>query len=225
MDEIIEEELWSDELEVVFNPLESIREDEDTATAVYVVVWGKHNDEASRSSMDALLWTLNNHPHTLVFLLHIYPEIKYIPTPLGKMPINQVNPEQKEIFMSQERGKRRDFLQKFLNLCSASQVKVDTILVESEMEAKAILDLIPILNITKLVIGATKSTVRRIRSRKGNGVADQIVQSAPDYCEVSIICDGQQISAVESPPSPSPGALDPTPTIDSHSSACGCFKI
>lgn len=40
------------------------------------------------------------------------------------------------------------------------KVKVDTILIESEMEAKAILDLIPILNIKKLVLGATKSTVR-----------------------------------------------------------------
>lgn len=40
------------------------------------------------------------------------------------------------------------------------KVKVETILIESETEGKAILDLIPILNIRKLVLGATKSSVR-----------------------------------------------------------------
>lgn len=40
------------------------------------------------------------------------------------------------------------------------QVKVDTILIESEMVSKAILDLIPIVNIRKLVLGTTKSSLR-----------------------------------------------------------------
>jgi hypothetical protein len=40
------------------------------------------------------------------------------------------------------------------------QVKVDTILIESDMIARAILDLIPILNIRKLVVGTTKPSLR-----------------------------------------------------------------
>lgn len=44
---------------------------------------------------------------------------------VGKLPINQVNPEQKEKFLAQESGKRRDHLQKFLTACSASQVYDD----------------------------------------------------------------------------------------------------
>lgn len=40
------------------------------------------------------------------------------------------------------------------------QVKVDTILIESDTVASAIRDLIPILNIRKLVVGTTKSSVR-----------------------------------------------------------------
>lgn len=43
---------------------------------------------------------------------------------MGKLPVNQVNPEQKAKFLAQERGKKRDLLQKFLNVCSASQVKL-----------------------------------------------------------------------------------------------------
>lgn len=42
------------------------------------------------------------------------------------------------------------------------QVKVETILIESDMEAKALLDLIPILYMKKLVLGAPKSSIRYI---------------------------------------------------------------
>ncbi|KAK6133174.1 hypothetical protein DH2020_033064 [Rehmannia glutinosa] len=229
-------------------PLETIREEvegrlstssfnfgERSEDVVYVAV-GKQGDE---TSMDALIWALKKmiNPSSVVFLVHIFPEIKYIPTPLGNLPISQVNPGQKELYMAQERGKRRDFLQKFLNVCSSSQVKADTILIESEMEAKAILDLIPILNIRKLVLGATKSTIRRMRSRKlGNGVADQIVQGAPEFCEVKIICEGKEISEMmmESPSLSSShrSTADSTPKFVQEqeqtgidSAACGCFKI
>lgn len=79
---------------------------------------------------------------------------------MGRLPISQANPDQKENFLNQERRKRSEYLQKFLSLCSSSKVQVETVLIESDMEAKAILDLIPILNIRKLVLGATKSTLR-----------------------------------------------------------------
>ena len=39
---------------------------------------------------------------------------------VGMMPVSQVNPEQKEIYMAQERGKRTQFLDKFLNACSSA---------------------------------------------------------------------------------------------------------
>ncbi|XP_075664619.1 U-box domain-containing protein 35-like [Castanea sativa] len=158
--------------------------------SVYVAV-GK-----SESSMEALVWTLKNavtSPSTMVYLVHVFPEILYIPSPLGKIPKNQVNPEQVQSYMDQERNKRRELLQKFINACSSSKVKVDTILIESEMVSKAILDLIPIVNIRKLVLGTTKSSLRRSKSRKGNGIADQVLQSAPVSCEVKIICEGKEV--------------------------------
>lgn len=40
------------------------------------------------------------------------------------------------------------------------QVKADTMLIESDMVGKAILDLIPVLNVRKLVVGAAKSSLR-----------------------------------------------------------------
>lgn len=191
-----------------FAPLPSIKEEHDKgsvyssteAHSVYVAV-GK-----SPSSEDALDWTLRhlvNPGSTMVYLIHIYPEIRQIPTPLGKLLLSQVSPEQVESYMAQERGKRRELLQKFLHKCLAAQVKVDTILIESDGLPKAILDLIDILNIRKLVVGTAKSSLRKLRSRKGTGTVDQILKSAPETCEVKIICEGNEVvmtdQTVESP--------------------------
>lgn len=187
---------------------------------VYVCVSKTNYDE----SMDALVWTLNNivnrsddpKSSTVVYLIHVFPELRYLPTPLGKLPISQANPEQKESFMIQERIKRREFLQKFLHLCSTSKVRVETILIESDMEAKAILDLIPILYVRRLVLGTSKSTLRRIRSKRGSRTVDQILQNAPEFCEVKIICEGKEVIEeqlmIESP-SPSPRASVSSPKV------------
>ncbi|XP_071734323.1 uncharacterized protein [Rutidosis leptorrhynchoides] len=52
-------------------------------------------------------------------------------------PLSQANPEQKEGYLIQERSNRSDYLQKFLSDCSSSEVQVETVLIESDMEAKA----------------------------------------------------------------------------------------
>ncbi|XP_014518232.1 U-box domain-containing protein 35 [Vigna radiata var. radiata] len=165
------------------------KEEEDT---VYVAV-GK-----SPSSIQALSWTLTNFttPSTILYLIHVFPEINLLPNPLGVgvIPKEQVSPEHVESYMAQERGKRRELLNKFLQLCSASKVKVETILIESDLIAKAIIDLIPILQIRKLVIGASKSQIRKLRSKKGSGIADQILQNAPESCNVSIVCEGKEVN-------------------------------
>lgn len=93
------------------------KEEEDT---VYVAV-GK-----SPSSIQALSWTLTNFttPSTILYLIHVFPEINLLPNPLGVgvIPKEQVSPEHVESYMAQERGKRRELLNKFLQLCSASKV-------------------------------------------------------------------------------------------------------
>lgn len=184
---------------------------------VYVVTW-KGSEELSSASMDALLWTLGNdlRESTIVYLVHVFPEIRFIPTPLGRLPITQANPEQKEGHLTNERRKRSEYLQKFLSLCSSSKVQVETVLIESDMEAKAILDLIPILNIRKLVMGATKSSLRKLKSsskKGGGGTLDQILHNAPQFCDVKIICEGKEVSLQDKsstePPSPSSTASSP----------------
>lgn len=226
------------------DPMPSIKEEVDGSSSLFSLDFhgGGSGEEVvyvavgktGSSSMDALVWTLNHaviNPSTSVCLIHVFPEIRHIPTPLGRMPLGQVNPEQKESHMIQERSKRREFLQKFLDVCSASKVKVDTILIESGMEAKALLDLIPILNIPKLVLGTTKSNLRKLRSRRGSGIAGQVLQNAPEFCEVKIICEGKEVvvDSMSEPPSPhespdSPKAAHPEQNQRNDSFSCKCFK-
>ncbi|KAF4379178.1 hypothetical protein G4B88_010572, partial [Cannabis sativa] len=210
-----------------FAPMPAIGEEQSSSGAggencIYVAV-GK-----STSSMDALNWTLRQvmdlSPAIIVYLIHIYPEIRQIPTPLGKLPLSQVSPEQVENYMAQERGKRRELLNTFLRKCSSANViirnflsiikmnysiKVDTVLIESDALAKAIIDLVAILNIRKLVIGIAKPNLRKLRSGRGTGLADQLLKSAPESCEVNIICEGNRVENMDQPimsepPSPAP---------------------
>lgn len=100
------------------------------------------------------------------------------------LPRSQVSPKLVEMFKAEERAKRKEFLHKFVDTCSAAQVdqitfcafrsldfmnkilkynftmflqvNVEVVMIESDMVAKAILDLISVLQIKKLVLGSTK---------------------------------------------------------------------
>ncbi|KAJ1400367.1 Rossmann-like alpha/beta/alpha sandwich fold [Sesbania bispinosa] len=223
------------------NPMATICEED----SVYVAV-GK-----SETSMEALLWTLNNltNHSTILYLIHVFPEIKHIPNPYplhrlglptcevgaGMIPRDKVSAEQVESYVAEERGKRRDLLQKFLQSCSTSKVKADTILIESDLVAKAIIDLIPILQIRNLVIGANKFYLRKSRSKKGNGIADQVLQNAPENCKVRIICEGKEVNEQMQLLSPPPQLLTPRTSANdtsitrkedqqNDSVSCICFK-
>lgn len=234
----IEEENVSELFEINHDgePMASIKEEfesslfsfdiNENSGDVYVAV-GK-----GESSMDAVLWTLkhivNSSRTTLVYLLHIFPELRHIPTPLGNLPKSQVSPEQVENYMIQERSKRADLLRKFLDMCSASKVKADTMLIESDIVANAILDLIPILNIRKLVLGTSKSSLRKSKSKRRSGIADQILQKAPEFCDVMIICEGKQVfDKIIDLPSPHDNAHDSKISQEEQRVVpftCGCFK-
>lgn len=80
---------------------------------------------------------------------------------------------------------------------------------------------------------------RKLRARKGSGVADQILQNLPEGCDLKIICEGNQVVLDQltpdqsPPPSPSPSPLNgsgdrSTSVQESNGSngsvSCMCFR-
>ncbi|XP_062111158.1 U-box domain-containing protein 33-like [Humulus lupulus] len=157
---------------------------------VFVGVGHGKND----SSMDALLWTLNHAvtASTNVHLIHVFPLLRLVPSPLGGMlPKSQASPKAVEIYLAQQRDKRKKLLQNYIDVCSAAKVKVETTLIESGIPSEAILQLISTLKIRKLVLGSTKSSLRKVKSRRGT--ASQILEKAPQNCEIKIIYKREEL--------------------------------
>ncbi|XP_078439653.1 U-box domain-containing protein 35-like [Wolffia australiana] len=158
---------------------------------VYVAV-GKGN-----SSVAALNWALKHvaKPKDFVYIVHVYPEVRHIPTPLGLIPKNQVAPEQVEGYMNELRRKRSELLRPFMKLGDDAKVIMDTVLIESDGVTDAILELIPVLRIRKLIMGVSKSNIRAVK--KGGGKAGQVLKNVPEYCKVTVISEGGSRVAIE----------------------------
>ncbi|KAJ1428634.1 UspA [Sesbania bispinosa] len=181
-------------------PLDAISEDCESSVFSFDI----HNekdivhvavDHTGESSMEALLWTLKHAvtPSTTVYLIHVFPEIRLIPTPLGKMVRSHVNPEHVDFYLTQEKSKRKLLLQKFIDLCTDSKVEVEMMLIEGDNIANTIVDLVRNFSIRKLVIGTTKSNLSKSVSRKRNAIADKVLKNAPEICDVKILCDGKEV--------------------------------
>lgn len=189
-----------------------------------------------RDDVDVVKWALKNLllPGGSVFLIHVFPSLDSIPTPIGKLSRNQVSRGQFQTYANEESLRRQNVLHKYIRLCSDSQVAVDTILIESNLTAKAIVDLIPVLNITKLVMGTKRPLSRKLR--KGVAKSEYVRKNAPDFCEVTTICNGksieesQQISSTLNSFSPSSGdqRSKPQPHVtrltDRNFFECVCFS-
>ncbi|XP_068327881.1 U-box domain-containing protein 36-like isoform X1 [Pyrus communis] len=163
----------------------------------YVAVGG----QKSESSMDALLWTLSHaavtHDHDrspVIVIVHVFPPMRFVPSPLGMLPKNTVSPKMVNNCMALERDRRRKLLDRYVDACSSAKVKTEIMLIESDTVAKAILDLIPTQNIRNLVVGTIESNLRKLRSKKGSGIASQILRNAPDTsCNIKIIWKGKEV--------------------------------
>ncbi|TKY72282.1 U-box domain-containing protein 33 [Spatholobus suberectus] len=175
-------------------PLDTISEDCESSVFSFDI----HNDKdvvhvavdhVGESSIEVLLWTLKHAvtPSTTVYLVHVFPEIRLVPSPFGKFPRSRVNSEYVNFHLTQEKGKRKVLLQKFIDLCLDSKVKVEMMLIEGDKVAKAITDLARDHSIRKLVIGITISNLRR------NAIADRVLRNALEICDVKILCDGKEV--------------------------------
>ncbi|XP_023516951.1 U-box domain-containing protein 33-like [Cucurbita pepo subsp. pepo] len=156
------------------------------ATDVYVAV--------GKDDIDVLKWALDHavSPGCCVFLIHVFPPLTYIPTPVGRLARSQLSQEQLRVYINEENNRRRNLLQKYIRLCTDAKVTVDTLLLESNTTSKAILQLIPVLNITNLVIGTKNPlSTRLLGKRMAKG--EFVKKNAPECCEVTIVYEGKKV--------------------------------
>ncbi|THG23455.1 U-box domain-containing protein 33-like isoform X1 [Camellia sinensis] len=168
-----------------------------------------------RDDLGVVKWAIDHavSPGARVFLVHVFPPITYIPTPVGRLSRSQLSEEQVRVYINEDNNRRRHLLQKYIRLCNDAKVTVDTMLLESNTTAKAILDLIPVLNITNLVIGTKRPSSSRMCNyscciwnsfhfsnaenrrlmMKGMGKGEYVKKNAPEFCEVSIVYDGKKL--------------------------------
>ncbi|KAM0979475.1 hypothetical protein ACFX13_015610 [Malus domestica] len=143
-----------------------------------------------KDDTDVLKWTLDNSASlcsTRVFLVHFFPPISHIPTPAGRLTTSQLNEDQVRLYVNEESNKRSNLLQKYVNLCNDAKVTVETMLIETNCTSKLILDLIPVLSITHLVIGIKRHSRKQLLS------GEFVKINAPDFCEVSIVHEGKKV--------------------------------
>ncbi|PON72271.1 Universal stress protein [Parasponia andersonii] len=147
-----------------------------------------------KDDSDVVKWAIEHvvSPGAKVYLVHIYPPVTYIPTPVGKLSRSQLTQDQVRFYLDEEENRRRNLLQKYITLCNDAKVKVDTVLVEHNATTKAIVDLITFHNITNLVMGIKKPpNLRILKKRLAKG--EHVKKSAPEFCEVSIVYEGKKV--------------------------------
>ncbi|PQQ00474.1 U-box domain-containing protein 52 isoform X1 [Prunus yedoensis var. nudiflora] len=162
-----------------------------------------------KDDTDVLKWTLDNavSPGTRVFLVHVFPPITYIPTPVGRLAKSRLTDDQVRLYINEESNKRRNLLQKYVSLCNDAKVWILLFAPthhsicnrgdnapDSKDTAKAILDLIPVLSIIHLVIGTKRPPHSRL-VRKKLSLGEFVRKNAPDFCEVSIVHEGKKVEA------------------------------
>ncbi|CAI9112726.1 OLC1v1013208C4 [Oldenlandia corymbosa var. corymbosa] len=157
-----------------------------TINDVYVAV--------GKNDLHVVKWALDHavSPGTQVFLVHVFQPMTYINTPVGRLARSQLSNDQARAYVNEDRNKRKNLLEKYIRLCNDSKVAVDTILLESNTTAKTILDLIPIVNITNLVMGTKRSPFIR-QLRRGQGKGEYVQKNAPDFCKVTLVYNGQKV--------------------------------
>lgn len=158
---------------------------------IYVAV-GKNDLHVVKWALDHAVSPGKNR----VFLVHVFPPMTYIPTPVGRLSKSQLSKEQVQVYVNEESKRRRNLLEKYIRLCNDAKVAVETMLVESNAAAKAILDLIHVVNITNLVIGTKQSPFTRL-SGKRQGKGEYVQKHAPEICKVSLVYDGKRTKGLQ----------------------------
>ncbi|GLJ23535.1 hypothetical protein SUGI_0445920 [Cryptomeria japonica] len=152
-------------------------------------------------SVSALKWTLNNRSAASLILLHVQVPIRYIPTPVGKIPVNKVCNDILNAHKEDEQKKLSECMEFYMEICSQARVKARALIVEKTDVSKGIVEIVSEKCITKLVLGTSSvGAISKKMKMHGSGKADYVLRHATEFCEVSIICKGKRVQFTEASP-------------------------
>ncbi|KAG5524882.1 hypothetical protein RHGRI_031527 [Rhododendron griersonianum] len=79
-----------------------------------------------KNDLDVVKWALDHatSPGATVFLVHVFPPVTYISTPVGRLSRSQLTPEQVRFYVNKENNRQRNVLQKYIQLCTDAKVRV-----------------------------------------------------------------------------------------------------
>ncbi|KAL5770974.1 hypothetical protein ACOSP7_015128 [Xanthoceras sorbifolium] len=185
-------------------------------TSVVVAVNGSTGTEGGNGSRRAVRWAAENlMPKADRFVLvHVMPAINSIPTPSGDcIPIAELDENVVKLYVQDVKLKTEEIFIPYKKLCKTR--KVETLVLEGDNPATALLRYVSEAGINVLVLGSC-STNCIMRKLKGPGVPTTVMRCMSSTCDIYIVSSQKIISksANSASTSESSSGLRMLPRID-----------
>ncbi|KAI3447165.1 hypothetical protein Pfo_003830 [Paulownia fortunei] len=147
-----------------------------------------------RGSQRALRWAVENlmHKADSLVLVHVMPTITSVPTPSGgSIPIKELDASVVEMYIQDMRAKCEEKFLTFKYLYRT--LKIETLLLEGDNPAFALLRYISDSRTTSLVLGSCSSNYFA-RKSKDSEVPSIVLKHAPDTCDIYVVSANKLIS-------------------------------
>ncbi|KAL5723952.1 non-specific serine/threonine protein kinase [Ranunculus cassubicifolius] len=149
-----------------------------------------------KNSKYAVKWCLDNfirEQRILFKLLHVHPEIKTVPTPMGNYPISQVRNDIAAAYKKEVQWKIDKMLLPYKKMFAEKKVEVEILVIEADDVAQAISREVLKSENNKLVIGAS-SRSRFKWKLESQYLSSRISECTPSFCTVYVINKGKLLS-------------------------------
>ncbi|XP_021276863.1 U-box domain-containing protein 34-like isoform X2 [Herrania umbratica] len=152
-------------------------------TTVAVAVKG--GASGGSGSRRAVLWAVENLKADRFVLVHVMPAVASVPTPSGdRIPITEMDENVVAMYVQEVKLKFEEVFIPFKKLFKTR--KMETLVLEDDNPATALLRYISEFGINTLVLGSYSSNCIT-RKLKGPGVPITVLRRAPDTCDIQVI--------------------------------------
>lgn len=156
-------------------------------TVVVAIKGGGGGGLGGKGSRRAVRWAAEHLVpiYDRLVLVHVIPAITSVPTPSGdSIPIEELNANVVEMYVKEIKVKAEEIFIPFKKLCKTK--KIETLVLESDNPASALLTYVTDFSIKSLVMGSSTSCFIT-RKLKANGLPSLVLKHAPEACEVYVV--------------------------------------